>query len=131
MRGEGPMVTPRREERSAFRGSFCGADPRGRLSISGSDIYGIVHNFGSITPTKLTFSGLEPVWGRYPKEAGSDQGSGIRGQGPMVLSQKTSSKTRFLKSSPLQIRQLILCSPHKLTICKGIDLGKRVLELVF
>ena len=31
------------------------------------------------------------------------------------LSQKTSSKTRFLKSSPLQIRQLILCSPHKLT----------------
>ena len=32
-----------------------------------------------------------------------------------MLSQKTSSKTRFLKSSPLQICQLMLCSPHKLT----------------
>jgi hypothetical protein len=31
------------------------------------------------------------------------------------LSQKTSSKTRFLKSSPLKIRQLILDSPHELT----------------
>ena len=37
-------------------------------------------------------------------------------RGPCTtLSQKTSSKTRFLKSSPLQIRQLILYSPHKLT----------------
>jgi hypothetical protein len=35
------------------------------------------------------------------------------------LSQKTSSKTRFLKSTPLQIRQLILYFPHKLTNLQG------------
>ncbi|KAJ1480620.1 hypothetical protein T484DRAFT_1626869, partial [Baffinella frigidus] len=65
-----------------------------------------------VPPTPQQHSSLPPV---PPTPARVLRVDPIAYPEPWTLSQKTSSKTHFLKSIPLQIRQLILYSPHKLT----------------